>query len=193
MEAQEESYDKLWPILTALTVCLGSLAFGTGLGYPSPSMPNLNDNPNPFHINAEQTSWVSGIMSLGALMGSLVGGPFMDKFGRKLGLMYASVPFAISWVIVAASPNFACLLLGQALLGFCMGIFCVICPVYIGEISPAAIRGVLGSCHQLAACLGLLFVYGCGAVLTWSWLAIACEALILVMIAVLAFIPESPR
>lgn len=188
-----EEGNKVKSILCALTVCLGSFAFGTTIGWPSPAMPNLNAYRNPFHVSDEQNSWVGSIVTLGALAGGLVGGTYMDLVGRKLGLLYCAFPFAVGWVIIVSSGTFGCLLAGRAVTGVCTGIFSVICPVYIAEISPPSIRGLLGSCHQLAICIGILFTYGFGAFLPWTWLTISCEAFIIVMTLAMVFIPESPR
>lgn len=55
------------------------------------------------------------------------------------------------------------LLLGRLLLGGVTGAYCVVAPMYTGEIAEPAIRGVLGSFFQLLITAGILFVYALNA------------------------------
>ena len=45
---------------------------------------------------------------------------------------------------------------GRALCGFAGGIALSIVPSYLGEISPALIRGSVGTCNQIMLCCGIL-------------------------------------
>ena len=65
--------------------------------------------------------------------------------------------------------------------------------VYIAEISPAHLRGMLGSMNQLAVTLGIILAYLAGYFFYWDWLALlGCipSALLLIM---MFWMPESPR
>lgn len=180
-------------VMTAAIVAIGSFSTGTVFGYSSPSTPDLNDNRNPFHLTKQQDSWVGSIITLGGLFGGLAGGPYMDYLGRKLSSLTIAVPFAIGWVIILCSNGFACLLVGRLVTGICTGFLLLICPVYIGEIAPPSIRGLLGSFHQFAITLGILFSYVCGNFLHWTWIAVACSAVLPVFVFAVSFIPETPR
>lgn len=180
-------------ILCTVIICLGSFVFGEVTAYTSPAMNDLNNHRHPFSVNDEQNSWVGSVSTLGALVGGLLVGTYMDLIGRKLALMATTVPFIVGWVIIAGSPSFACLLVGRVITGFCMGIYSGVCPVFISEISPASIRGFLGTCPQLILGVGILYTYGFGAFLSWQWLAIACGAVLLVLVIAACFIPDSPR
>lgn len=180
-------------VICAMAICLGSFHMGATIAYSSPALPNLNNNPNPFHLSVRQVSWVGSLATLAALVGGFVGGPYMDRIGRKMAIMTCTVLFMIGWVIFIASPNFSCMMIGRFVTGACTGIISVTCPIYIGEIAPASIRGLLGSCHQFAVCVGVMFVYGFGAFLSWTWLAIAVGVVLLLLECAMCFIPESPR
>ncbi|GAB6023279.1 Facilitated trehalose transporter Tret1 [Chamberlinius hualienensis] len=184
----------LMSVVCAVIICLGSFIMGTVIGYPSPAIPNLSIGPGqPFYPDDEQTSWIGSIITLTALFGSLIGGYIMDKIGRKLGLLCIALPMAAGWVLISASPNYGCMLAGRAITGLTMGIISVICPVYLSEISPASIRGVLGSLHQLMICIGILYTYGFGSFLNWQWLVIAILGFLILMSVALIFIVDSPR
>lgn len=180
-------------IITGLIITLGSVATGTVFGYPSPATPDIDANRNPFHLSDEQSSWVGSIITLGGMAGGLLGGPYMDKIGRKMSSMSILIPFAIGWLIVIVSPNYACLLVGRFITGFCTGFLLIICPVYTSEIAPPSIRGLMGSYAQFGMTLGILYSYVAGAFLHWQWEAIACAAILPVMMFAVGFLPESPR
>ena len=57
---------------------------------------NLDDN---------EMSWVGSLTNLGALVGALSAGFFMDKFGRRFILMTMSLPYLLAWLQIAAAIN----------------------------------------------------------------------------------------
>lgn len=182
-----------WKVIaSSMLICLGSFNFGTVTTYTSPAMNDLNSHPNPFFVDSNQNSWVGSVISLGALVGGLIVGRYMDLVGRKWTVLTAAVPLVVGWAIVVGSPSFACLVVGRVLTGFGVGIYSGVCPVYITEISPAFIRGFLGSCPQLAIVLGILYTYGFGAFLSWQWLGVTCGAVLVVLVIAVSFIPDSP-
>jgi len=56
-------------------------------------------------LSKDEMSWAGSLVTFGALMGSLIGGLLMDKFGRKITLMVMFIPFTIGWVLVSLSLN----------------------------------------------------------------------------------------
>ena len=65
--------------------------------------------------------------------------------------------------------------------------------VYIAEISPAHLRGMLGGMYQVAISLGILLAYVIGYFLLWNWLAlVGCFPAVLLFV-LMFFMPESPR
>lgn len=54
---------------------------------------------------------------LGAAVGSMLGGPFSDRFGRKLTIMMADILFVIGAVVMGIAPSIAILMLGRVLVG----------------------------------------------------------------------------
>lgn len=54
---------------------------------------------------------------LGAAAGSIFGGPFSDKFGRKPTILVADVLFVVGAVVMSSAPTIAILILGRILVG----------------------------------------------------------------------------
>jgi sugar porter (SP) family MFS transporter len=81
--------------------------------------------------------------------------------------------------------------------GVAIGLASVVSPMYIAEISPAAIRGRLVSMNQFAIVIGAMSSYGVSYLFSFSgnWRAMfACAAVpTLALMIGLLFIPESPR
>ena len=65
--------------------------------------------------------------------------------------------------------------------------------MYIAEIVPARLRGMLGSVNQLAVTTGLLLSYVVGVVCDWKWLAIIGAISPALLVVLMYTMPETPR
>lgn len=65
--------------------------------------------------------------------------------------------------------------------------------MYIAEISPARLRGMLGSVNQLAVTAGLLLSYVMGVVCHWKWLALIGAISPALLVVLMFTMPETPR
>ena len=65
--------------------------------------------------------------------------------------------------------------------------------VYIAEVVPARLRGMLGSVNQLAVTLGLVLSYTTGAYVPWRWLALVGAIPPALLALLMFFMPETPR
>lgn len=83
-------------------------------------------------------------MPLSALVGGILGGPAIEFMGRKTTILATSVPFVISWLLIACAVEVWIVLVGRALSGFCVGIASLSLPVYLGETVQPEVRGTLG-------------------------------------------------
>ena len=108
---------------------------------------------------------------IGCIVGSGISGLFAGKFGRKRSLVFAGVCFFISawgsmnpesYLLPYGKPSWNLLVvfnLYRILGGIGVGMASAICPMYIGEIAPSNIRGMLVSFNQFAIIFGQLVVY----------------------------------
>jgi len=108
---------------------------------------------------------------IGCVIGGIISGIFASKFGRKKSLMIAAFLFFIS-ALGSGFPEFLFFTKGEPTIGLLwmfnfyriiggigVGMASAICPMYIGEIAPANIRGRLVSINQFAIIFGMLVVY----------------------------------
>ncbi len=154
-----------------------------------------------------------GIAVSCALLGSAVGawdaGPLADRFGRVHTMRVAAVLLAVSALGAGMAFGVWDLILWRVVGGIGIGVASVIAPTYIAEISPAHVRGRLGSLQQLAIVLGIFASLLSDAWLAsaaggashplwmgldaWRWMFLVAVVPALVYGALVFGVPESPR
>jgi MFS transporter, SP family, xylose:H+ symportor len=166
-------------------------------------------------------SFAHGATVSSALIGCIIGGALSGilsrKFGRKRSLMLASILFFISavgsgypesFIFTFGEPSMDLLWLFniyRVIGGVGVGLASAVCPMYIGEIAPADIRGRLVSFNQFAIIFGMLVVYFVNWGIAkgqpiewineigWRWM-FASEAIPAFLFGIfLIFVPETPR
>jgi sugar porter (SP) family MFS transporter len=105
------------------------------------------------------SSWVIGLAVSLALLGSAAGafaaGPLANRIGRTRCMVGASALFFISALGSGLPVTIWDFIFWRVLGGVAVGAASVIAPAYIAEVSPAHLRGRLGSLQQLAIVVGI--------------------------------------
>ncbi|KAF6127223.1 solute carrier family 2 member 8 [Phyllostomus discolor] len=180
--------------LAAFAAALGPLSFGFALGYSSPAIPSLRRAAPPApQLDDEAASWFGAIVTLGAAAGGVLGGWLVDRIGRKLSLLFCTVPFVTGFAVITAAQDVWTLLGGRLLTGLACGTASLVAPVYISEIAYPEVRGLLGSCVQLMVVTGILLAYLAGWILDWRWLAVLGCVPPSFMLLLMCCMPETPR
>ncbi|XP_068560050.1 solute carrier family 2, facilitated glucose transporter member 8 [Cebidichthys violaceus] len=180
--------------LATLASVLGPMSFGFVLGYSSPAIPELTRIADPrLRLDADQASWFGSIVTVGAAAGGLLGGWMVGKIGRKLTLMFCSLPFVFGFTLIIAAQNVWMLYVGRVFTGVASGVTSLVVPLYISEMAHERVRGLLGSCVQLMVVLGIMGVYLAGLYLDWRWLAICSSIPPTLLMVSMCFMPETPR
>ncbi|XP_071339989.1 solute carrier family 2, facilitated glucose transporter member 8 [Trachinotus anak] len=180
--------------LATFASVLGPMSFGFVLGYSSPAIPELTAIADPrLKLDDVQASWFGSIVTVGAAAGGLLGGWMVEKIGRKLSLMFCSLPFVFGFTIIIAAQNVWMLYIGRVLTGLASGVTSLVVPLYISEMAHEQVRGTLGSCVQLMVVLGIMGVYLAGLFLDWRWLAICSSIPPTLLMVCMCFMPETPR
>jgi len=110
-----------------------------------------------FHLNAAvQIGWANSCALLGCLLGSLAAGYFTERYGRKPLLLVSALLFAASSALTGWSFSFSSFIIWRIVGGIAIGLASNVSPLYIAEISPAALRGRLVSLNQFAIVAGIL-------------------------------------
>lgn len=171
---QNQTGSRAYLISIVMVAVLGGLLFG----YDTAVISGAEKGLQAFFKGAsdfEYTDFIHGFTSSSALIGCIIGsslsGVFAGRLGRKRSLVFAGVCFFFSawgsmfpesWLLPAGRPSWDLLVvfnLYRVLGGIGVGMASAICPMYIGEVAPSNIRGMLVSWNQFAIIFGQLVVY----------------------------------
>lgn len=193
-------------LLISSVAAIGGFLFGFDSGVINGAVDALQ---KAFNSSSVGTGFNVASMLLGCAGGAFLAGTLADRFGRKAIMLVTAVLFAISAVGSGISTGSLEFVIYRVIGGFAVGAASVLCPAYISEVAPAAIRGSLSSLQQLAIVLGLFMAFlsnyliansagGASSPFWWGyaawqwmfWMELIPAAIFLVA---LFFIPESPR
>ena len=150
-----------------------------------------------------------GAILVGSSIGAFVAGRLADRIGRRGVMMLAAVLFLASALLAGAAGSSAVFIVARIVGGLGVGAASVISPVYISEVTPAAIRGRLSSVQQVMIVAGLTGAFVANYVLAlyaggstaelwlgfpaWRWMFWLQAVPAAVYFLALLVIPESPR
>ena len=138
---------------------------------------------------------------IGTILGSMVVGQPTDAFGRRWVLVAIAALYFVSAVGTALAWDWWSLLFFRFVGGIGVGGASVVSPLYIAEISPAALRGRLVAATQFNIVLGILLAFFSNYLLAqmdlganeWRWM-FGVEAFPAAAFFLLLFLtPQSPR
>ncbi|CAH0717993.1 unnamed protein product, partial [Brenthis ino] len=164
------------------------------IGWMSPMSLLLQSkySPRDVPLTDNEVSWMAAIPYLICVLFNSFIVYFVDKYGRKLGMILTSVAGAASWTLMLVSFNIWVLMLARAFVGITMSGCYVICPIYTKEISDASIRGALGCLVTLFHTLGNLFLYVLGDLLSYNEILWICLTIPIIHLMLFVFMPDSP-
>ncbi len=171
---QNQKGSKAYLFSIVMVAVLGGLLFG----YDTAVISGAEKGLQAFFIGAkdfQHTDYIHGFTSssalIGCIIGSLLSGFLASNFGRKRALIIAGLLFFISalgsmdpefLLFEHGVPTFSLLItfnIYRVIGGIGVGLASAICPMYIGEVAPSNIRGMLVSWNQFAIIFGQLVVY----------------------------------
>lgn len=176
-----------------LWINLATFLIGYATGVIAGALLYIRDD---MELSSGEQGIVTSILLLGAMAGAMSTGRLAEQFGRKKMLLTAGVLFAIGFVIAALAQGFWLLFFGRLLMGLGVGVGSALVPTYLGEISPAQIRGWMLTLNQLMQTVGMLVAYVVNLIFAANadWRAMfwvgAVPAVVLAFIAMR--LPESP-
>ncbi|WP_159016755.1 sugar porter family MFS transporter [Cognatiluteimonas profundi] len=193
-------------VLIASAAAMGGFLFGFDTAVINGAVDAVRAG---FSLSAAWTGFAVSCALLGSALGAWYAGPVADRAGRVRTMQLAAVLLAASAVGSGLAGSVWTLVLWRLVGGVGVGIASVIAPAYIAEISPAHVRGRLGSMQQLAIVLGIFAALLSDAWLAssaggasapswlgleaWRWMFIVAVVPALVYGALVLSVPESPR
>lgn len=204
---------KIYLGIICLVASLGGLLFGFDMAVISGVLPFVQKQ---FGLSPFQEGWFVSSALVGCILGVAFSGDLSDRLGRKKLLFLSSVLFLFSAVGCSVATSLNWLIAARLIGGLGVGIASIVVPLYLSEISPAAIRGRLVTCYQLAITAGILLAYITNALLlnyseqqvassafplidliytkeVWRGMFSIGTVFALLFLIGLFFVPESPR
>ena len=171
----------------ALCTTLGCLLNGAAIAYTGPAIPsltNITGDPNDggtvwggdIRVDAQEASWIgnkekrlscvcihllaAGMLQIGSLLGCLLAGVAMERFGRRFTLRYlatsrystvqystvqytlrylATSSFLLGFLTILLAPSAPLIYLGRFLTGAGMGAVMATATIYIVEIASTVV------------------------------------------------------
>ncbi|GAB5361229.1 hypothetical protein AAMO2058_000695700 [Amorphochlora amoebiformis] len=198
---------KVSKVTALLSIGLMPLTFGTAFGFAFGNIGGAMscDAFNIFYKSPdnEMQQLIAAMLPMGAILGSLCGGTFADKYGRNAASLFASVLFVCGSVVLGMPliniESLAPLLIGRGMIGAGAGIAFMSVPAYVCELSAPSYRGAMASSISLAIALGFFCSYLCNwLVLTdyeegWKWSMVVPLFPSLLFFLASSILPKSPR
>ena len=171
---QTETGSRSYLISIVMVAVLGGLLFGYDTAVISGAEKGLQAffmEAGDFQYTDGWHGFTSASALIGCIFGSALSGLLATNLGRKKSLIIAGLLFFISALgsmepeflfFTHGEPSYSLLIMFnvyRVIGGVGVGLASAICPMYIGEVAPSNIRGMLVSWNQFAIIFGQLVVY----------------------------------
>lgn len=192
-----------------LFIAFGGFIFGFDTGTIS-GFVNMPDFLNRFgqthadgthYLSDARTGLIVAIFNIGCAVGGIFLSKVADVYGRRMGLMFSMLVYIVGIIIqISSTTKWYQYFVGRLIAGLAVGCISVLCPLFIGESAPKAVRGMLVCCFQLCITLGIFLGY-CTTYGTklyddsrqWRIPLGLCFAWAIMLVVGMLNMPESPR
>ncbi|XP_041661601.1 solute carrier family 2, facilitated glucose transporter member 12 [Cheilinus undulatus] len=182
-------------VVAAVAASLSGLMLGYEMGLTSGVLLQLR---GLLSLSCREQELLVSSHLLGALLICLVGGPILDRYGRRCSLLLSAALVVGGTVMLIAFSSLISLTLGRVIIGMGTALSGTGACLYIAEISPRERRGLLVTLYELMLVVGVMLGFSCSyafATLPHGW-AYTFGLVIppaLLQFSVLLFLPPSPR
>ncbi|RDS85678.1 MFS transporter [Dyella psychrodurans] len=202
----EEARTTARVVLIAAAAAIGGFLFGFDTAVINGAVDAVRQG---FDLSAARIGIAVSCALLGSALGAWYAGPLADRLGRVRTMQVAALFLVLSAIGSGLAHGVWDLMLWRMVGGIGVGMASVIAPAYIAEISPAQVRGRLGSMQQLAIVLGIFVALLSDAWLAstaggaskmlwlgmeaWRWMFLVATVPALIYGVLVLGVPESPR
>lgn len=108
---------------------------------------------------AAESGVFSGAMIVGGLIGSLIIGSLVNRFGRKKSMIAVGIIASVASALVhiaSSTRTYGLLVFARVLFGIAMGALCCVGPMYVEEMVPDDYRKPVGVLFQVFCTFGIM-------------------------------------
>jgi sugar porter (SP) family MFS transporter len=202
----EEGHATAKVVFIAAAAAIGGFLFGFDTAVINGAVDAVRHG---FGLDAARTGFAVSCALLGSALGAWYAGPLADRLGRVRTMQVAALFLLMSAIGSGLVHGIWDLVFWRLIGGIGVGVASVIAPAYIAEVSPASVRGRLGSMQQLAIVLGIFVALLSDAWLAntaggasnmlwahleaWRWMFLVASVPALMYGVLVTSVPESPR
>ena len=166
------------------------------------SITNSTCNDTLQYMRETNYAIVTATLPASAVIGSLLIPTFLNKFGRKKGILFStafSVAAALFFSISKATNSIWVVFVGRIFIGVFAGLASGLAPTYLIEIAPRQWRGAIGVISQLFVTIGMLVGRALGLKMLlgsaslWPVLLVFTIIPTVIILIESVAMPESPR
>jgi SP family arabinose:H+ symporter-like MFS transporter len=193
-----EQGSRIYVFLTAFVAAVGGFLFGFDLNIIAGAQQFVKDY---FALDSAQFGWAMSSALLGCLAGPILGAWLCDRIGRRRSLMMACLLIGAGAIGTALPKTIMVFNMFRITGGVGVGLASVASPMYISEISPKSIRGMLVTMNQLAIVVGSLLsiivsyflARSLPPTVSWRYMFASMILPVVVFAVLLSRMPETPR
>ncbi|ODS85234.1 MAG: hypothetical protein ABS46_02150 [Cytophagaceae bacterium SCN 52-12] len=187
--------NKVYTYLIVLIASIGGFMFGFDLVIIAGALPFLEKD---FGLSPALKGFAVSSAILGSVSGPLFGMWFTERLGRRKTMMLAALFFMVSTFGSAFARGIWDFAVWRFMGGIGIGLAMISSPIYIAELSPPHLRGVLVNVNQLSNVIGINLAVIAGYFFSfdgwgWRWMFGSQAVPVALLMAGLALVPESPR
>ncbi|KAK6204400.1 general substrate transporter [Scheffersomyces amazonensis] len=197
-EVEAQSRPSSLVIILTLASSISGFMFGYDTGYISSALVQIGTDLSNKVLTSGEKEFITSATSLGALIGSFMGGFSANILGRKRVLLVSNVIFVIGTIIQLAAKTVWTMISGRFVLGLGVGIASLIAPLMLSELSPSKYRGrlIVTNCGFITG--GQLIAYLINWGLTrvdhgWRISVGLCMIPPVIQFVLFCFLPDTPR
>lgn len=189
-----------------MTAAMGGFLFGFDSSIINGTVDAVQET---FSLSPSILGFTVSIALLGAMVGAWYGGACSHRWGRIKTMVVAAILLSVSALGTGIAFYIWDLILWRFIGGIGVGVASVIAPAYIVEVSPANLRGRLGTLQLLAIVIGIFLALLVSALIVeltgganatgwlglaaWRWMFLSELIPALLYGGLALMLPESPR
>jgi MFS transporter, SP family, xylose:H+ symportor len=185
-------------VRSAIVAALGGLLFGFDTAVISGTTEDLE---RVYGIGGFMLGFTVATALLGTIVGALIAGRPVDRYGRKKVLFAVGILFVVGALGSGLVTNLWLFMFFRFLGGIGVGLASVVAPIYTAEVAPPRYRGRLVGLVQFNIVLGILLAYLSNFILAntlpsdiaWRWMFMVMAFPAAIFFLLLFTTPETPR